>query len=86
MSQRTIALLHVEDDAFQRQYLAHQLEGMKEFRFAITWAESEDAAVDAFSRGGVQLVILSSASMLRIGRYGRFCGPPRSSPKRQRSC
>src|ERR1051326_7343315 len=58
MPPRSVQLLHVEDDAFQRHLLAHQLARLPDHAFAITYAESEDEAIVAFHRGRTDCVIL----------------------------
>lgn len=55
---RTIKVLHVEDDEFQRGVIAHQLASLPEFAFSITAAESEEQAVAQFAREPSDLVIL----------------------------
>ena len=52
-------VLHVEDDKIQASALiAHYLTEPKEREYVVTGVESEDDAVNAFQRGGVDLVIL----------------------------
>jgi CheY-like chemotaxis protein len=58
MAPRTIRLLHVEDDDLQRLLVAGHLGSMEDFAFTITAADSEDMAVDAFSRQGIEFVVL----------------------------
>ncbi len=58
MSARHLKLLHVEDNAAHRKLIEFYLGGLKdEYAFAITAADSEDAAVSAF-QGGTDFVIL----------------------------
>jgi two-component system response regulator QseB/two-component system response regulator TctD len=58
MAARTLKLLHVEDNAAHRKLIEFYLGDLKdELAFAITAAESEDAAVSAF-QGGTDIVIL----------------------------
>ena len=65
MSNRMIKLLHVEDEVSQRRLLAHHLTAINEFQFDILCADTEDSALEAFDRGGVELVILDYH--LRVG-------------------
>ena len=58
MPPRIIKLLHVEDSMVPRRILARQLAAVKEYSFAITCVASEDEAVEEFSRGGFDCVIL----------------------------
>src|SRR5687767_5581962 len=58
MSARTVKLLHVEDDAFQRRVIGHYLGGIKDFSFTTTYAATEDEAVTEFGSGGTELVLL----------------------------
>jgi DNA-binding response OmpR family regulator len=58
MSTRIIRLLHVEDDAMLQRLVAHHLEQIKELRFAITCAESEEEAVAAALRSPPDFVIM----------------------------
>jgi DNA-binding response OmpR family regulator len=58
MPTRTIRVLHVEDDAAQRRYVAHHLAAQPEVRFDIRHAESESAAVAEFDERGAECVIL----------------------------
>lgn len=58
MTPRPIRLLHVEDDETQQLIVRHHLEKAAEFQFVTTCVTSEDEAVDACRRGGVELVIL----------------------------
>ena len=58
MTTRTIKLLHVEDEVSQRRLLAHHLASMNDLQFDIRYAEAEQAALDAFDEGGVELVIV----------------------------
>jgi DNA-binding response OmpR family regulator len=58
MAKRTIRLLHIEDDRFQRRLLAHHLKDVDEFEFEITDAESEREGLDLFDARGTDLVIL----------------------------
>jgi CheY-like chemotaxis protein len=51
-------VLHVEDDKIQRALIAHYLTVPEEHKYVVTGVESEDEAVSAFQRGGVDLVIL----------------------------
>lgn len=51
-------VLHVEDDKIQRALIAHYLTVQDEPKYVVTGVESEDEAVNAFERGGVDLVIL----------------------------
>jgi CheY-like chemotaxis protein len=58
MTPRTVRLLHVEDDPVGQRLTAQQLTTLGEFQFAITYADSEDAALTAFDRGGTEFVLL----------------------------
>jgi DNA-binding response OmpR family regulator len=58
MPQRTIKLLHIEDDLIQQRMMAHHLASLADFKFAITTADSEDGAVAEFERLQPELVIL----------------------------
>ena len=58
MSPTAIPLLHVEDDRIQQVLLPHQLAGLQEYRFDITFATSEEGALKIFLGGGFELVIL----------------------------
>jgi CheY-like chemotaxis protein len=51
-------VLHVEDDIIQRALIVHYLAMPEEHKYVVMGVESEDQAVDAFRRGGVDLVIL----------------------------
>ena len=57
MSARLIRLLHVEDDEIQRRLIRALLEKRTEYRFTITYASSEDSAVETF-KAGFDCVIL----------------------------
>jgi DNA-binding response OmpR family regulator len=58
VAQRTVLVLHVEDDPVQRKLIAHHLAGLTEYRFDVAYADSEDVAVEAFERRGADLVVL----------------------------
>ncbi len=51
-------VLHVEDDKIQRALIAHYLTEPDGHEYVVTGVESEDDAVSAFQRDGVDLVIL----------------------------
>lgn len=55
---RRVNLLHVEDNRVQQRMLASLLKAMPEFEFAINVAESEEEALAAFSKGGIDFVLL----------------------------
>lgn len=57
-SPRPIKLLHVEDNAMHRRMLLNFLKGMSEFAFDTSFAESENAAVELFEKGGFDFIIL----------------------------
>src|SRR5882672_10163108 len=57
MTARLVRLLHVEVDEVQRRLVRSLLDGLPIYRFAITYASSEDAAVGTF-RAGYDFVIL----------------------------
>lgn len=58
MVARRVNLLHVEDNRLQQRMLASLLKAMPEFDFAINVAESEEEALAAFSKGGIDFVLL----------------------------
>lgn len=58
MTPRTINLLHVEDDAIEQALICQFLNAIEGFSFAVTAATTEEAAVAAFRRGGIEFVIL----------------------------
>ena len=58
MSQRTIKLLHVEDEVLQQRVIAHHLGALAEFAFDTVAVESENQAMAAFQREKFELVIL----------------------------
>lgn len=58
MVARRVNLLHVEDNRMQQRMVASLLKAMPEFDFAINVAESEAEALDAFSKGGIDFVLL----------------------------
>jgi DNA-binding response OmpR family regulator len=58
MSNRVVRLLHVEDCPMQRKVTAHHLRRMPDLQFDVVSAESEDAAVETFGRGGFEFVLL----------------------------
>jgi CheY-like chemotaxis protein len=58
VAQRTVRVLHVEDSATQQFFLASLLKGLPEYRWAITTAPSEEAAVAVFTPGGTDFVFL----------------------------
>ncbi|HEX4145108.1 MAG TPA: response regulator [Pirellulales bacterium] len=58
MTPTPIGVLHVEDDPIQQLLMSHQLAEMREYRFDVTVAVSEDEALALFPGGGFQLVIL----------------------------
>jgi CheY-like chemotaxis protein len=55
---RPTRVLHVEDDKIQRALIVHYLEVPEEDQYVVTGVESEDQALDAFQRGGVDVVLL----------------------------
>src|SRR5262245_48660140 len=57
MSARSIRLLHVEDDAIQRRLLQAHLAKLRDLRFDVTAAESEDEAIRKLTTD-VDLVLL----------------------------
>jgi DNA-binding response OmpR family regulator len=58
MKQRVISLLHVEDDAMQRELLQHHLAVIDEYQFNVQIAESEHKALEIFDGGGTDFIIL----------------------------
>jgi CheY-like chemotaxis protein len=58
MNSPNIRLLHVEDDGIHQALFAHYLAMPNTFQFEISHAVSEDQAVDMFSHGNFDLVIL----------------------------
>jgi DNA-binding response OmpR family regulator len=58
MPKRSIRILHIEDDRFQRRLLAHHLKEVDEFAFEIVCAESEVEGLDLFDGQGADLVVL----------------------------
>ncbi|CAN5196175.1 hypothetical protein BH11PLA2_BH11PLA2_40980 [soil metagenome] len=58
MSQRTVNLLHVEDDIMQQRVIAHHLKILAEYAFAIVAVDSEDRAMEAFEKTKIDFVIL----------------------------
>lgn len=58
MVARTVRLLHIEDDEVQQCLVARKLSALPEFRFAITYAASEETAVAEFAKGGHELILL----------------------------
>jgi CheY-like chemotaxis protein len=57
MSDRSIRLLHVEDDAIQRRLMQAHVAKLREFHFDITSAESENEAIEKI-KNGFDLVLL----------------------------
>jgi DNA-binding response OmpR family regulator len=57
MNTPTVKLLHVEDDDLMRRLVDRHLQSLKDWSFAITWADNESAALEEF-RAGVDCVIL----------------------------
>jgi len=58
MTPRPIKLLHIEDDPMQRLLVEEYLKAITELNFQIVYAESESAAIEEFSRGGIEFVLL----------------------------
>jgi CheY-like chemotaxis protein len=58
MEPATFRVLHVEDDRIQQRLVARHLQAMEEFRFEIQAVPSEEEAVESWSNGDFQLVIL----------------------------
>ena len=52
MTNRTIKILHVEDEESQRRLFAHHLRAMDEFRFEIHYADAEEDALAVFAGAG----------------------------------
>lgn len=57
MATRIIGLLHVEDDVIQQRLLAHHL-NMGGVHCDLACVGSEDAAIERFQQGGMEVVIL----------------------------
>ena len=51
-------VLHVEDSRVQLALIVHYLGTPDERKYVVTGVDTEDDAIDAFSRGGIDLVIL----------------------------
>ncbi len=58
MVARRVNLLHVEDNRVQQRMVVSLLKALPEFDFAVTVAESEEEALAAFSKGGIDFVLL----------------------------
>ena len=58
MTQRTVKVLHVEDDTLQHRVIKHHLAGDEQWSFDITAVENEDDAIAQFTGGKFELVIL----------------------------
>lgn len=58
MTDRTVNLLHVEDDALQRRLIEAHLAELQGLKFQIAAAASEDEAVAAFTRQPFEFVLL----------------------------
>jgi DNA-binding response OmpR family regulator len=58
MSQRTVRVLHIEDDRFLHRLLAHFLAEIGECRFEIVTAESERRGLELFDERGADLIVL----------------------------
>jgi DNA-binding response OmpR family regulator len=58
MPKRSVRILHIEDDRFQRRLLAHHLKEVDEFEFEIVCAESEAEGLELFDGQGADLVVL----------------------------
>jgi DNA-binding response OmpR family regulator len=58
MSEKTIRVLHVEDDEMQRRYVSHHLKGLTGLRFDVRYAYGEDEAVKSFEQSGADLIVL----------------------------
>jgi DNA-binding response OmpR family regulator len=58
MSAQTVRVLHVEDDVMQQRTIAHDLNALPEYAFAITAVTSEELAVECFQKGTFDLVLL----------------------------
>ena len=57
-SPRTINLLHVEEDASERQRIAHHLSSLHDFSFSVQCVAGEQEAVQRVAYGGVEFVLL----------------------------
>lgn len=55
---RAVAVLHVEDNAAHRRYLAELVAGVRTFAVAVTQADTEDQAVAVFRAGQFDVVLL----------------------------
>lgn len=58
MANRTIRVLHVEDDPAQHRLIVHHLQGIREFDFDLRCLATEEEAIRAFESGDIDFVIL----------------------------
>ncbi len=58
MAFQMVRVLHVEDDIFQRRYVAHHLATMSDYQFELSYAEDEDGALNEFNARPADLVLL----------------------------
>jgi CheY-like chemotaxis protein len=58
MATQTLKLLHVEDNPAHRRLIGYYLNGLPDLNLDITYAESEDAALQAFQKGATDFVLL----------------------------
>ncbi len=58
MATRTLRLLHVEDNPAHRRLIGYYLNGLPDLTLDVTYAESEDAAVEAFKKATTDFVLL----------------------------
>lgn len=58
MNHRSVNLLHVEDDEVQQLLMGQYLKTIEGLSFTVTPVASEEAAVAAFQRGGIDFVLL----------------------------
>jgi DNA-binding response OmpR family regulator len=56
--QRSVALLHVEDDPMQQRMVAHHLKAIPEHTFTITAVASEELALECFQKTKIDFVLL----------------------------
>jgi CheY-like chemotaxis protein len=58
MATRKLRLLHVEDNPAHRRLIGYYLNGLPDLSLEITYADSEDAAVETFQKQGTDFVLL----------------------------
>ncbi len=58
MATRNLRLLHIEDNPAHRRLVGYYLNGLPELALDITYADSEDSAVETFQKQGTDFILL----------------------------